>query len=126
MFRLASQALLDLPAEALAACERFLDALPPAAQEHLRAVRLFGPQARRFEPQAPFCLLALVERRSLEAKAALAVACAAMEAGGDCLVDLLLVTPEELASPAPPLARSLQNARREGVDLWLGAPGAFA
>lgn len=96
----------------------FLAALPPASSRELRAVVLYGPQARRHEPDLPFDLLLRVEHASRELKAGLSLASSAVQRERDRELRLEVVTEEEEKAPSPALQRLLQNARREGVGLW--------
>lgn len=118
MLRLSPSACSRLPAEAQAICEQFLRALPPFARWRLSVVRLFGPQARAFDPEAPFDLLLVCDERSIEVKTAVAIARSAVEAGGLHQVAVTVVSAVEAQGATGALARLLQNARREGVDLW--------
>ena len=99
--------------------ELFLGALPPFASRQVRHIRLFGPQARGFEPEVPFDLLVEVDKRSIEVKTAVAIASSAVESEGLASVFVTLVTPFERAQASGSLARTLRNAEREGLDLWL-------
>lgn len=122
MFRLASAAAARLSPEAANVAEIFLRALPPFVRERVRSVRLYGPQARRFEPETPFAFFVVADDRSIELKTALAIATNAAEADGLNAVEVTLATAGEVDAPAPMLARTLQNARREGIDLWRQEP----
>lgn len=119
MFLLDSSAASQLAPETLAAAELFLGALPPSARQHLRSVRLFGAHARRFEPEAALELLIETDRRSIEVRTALALATHAVESEGEITVQLTVVTPFEVSEATGVLARTLGNARREGLDLWV-------
>lgn len=101
------------------AAELFLGALPPSVARHLRRVRLFGLHARRFEPDAALELLVETDGRSIEVRTALALATHAVESEGAVAVELTAVTPFEAAQASGLLARTLGNARREGLDLWV-------
>ncbi len=124
MFHLAPQAALRLSPEAANVAEQFLRALPPFAREKLQDVRLFGPQARRFEPDEHFAFLVVADERSVEVKTALAIATSAAEADGLYAVDVTVATKGEVDDAPPSLARLLANARREGVELWRRRPAA--
>jgi hypothetical protein len=119
MFRLAAPAYVRLSSEAQMVAELFLSALPPFARRQIRSVRMFGPQARRFEPDAPFDLLVVADERSLEVKTSVSIAVAAVEREAQQLVQVTVATAGELDGSPAGLSRTLQNARREGVDLWL-------
>lgn len=118
MFRLVSSATVRLSPEALLVAESFLAALPPFVQRQIRSVRLFGPQARRFDPESPFDLLVYADERNVEVKTAVAIALSAVEADGLYAANATLCTPGDLRDASGQLSRLLQNAQREGVDLW--------
>ncbi len=97
----------------------FLAALPPYIRRQVRSVRLFGPQARRFDPDSPFDLLVVAEARTVEVKTGVAIAESAVEGEGLYAARTTLVTAFDLASPTGQLGRLLQNSQREGIDLWV-------
>jgi hypothetical protein len=119
MFHLASTAQARLSPEACAVAESFCGALPPYVRRQIRSIRLYGIQARRFDPDAPFELLVLADDRSLEVKTAVSIATFAVESGGLYEARATVATPAELDKPAGQLGRLLQNAQREGIDLWV-------
>jgi len=125
MLRLAAQACSRLSPEARDVAEIFLRALPPFAGGSVRAVRLYGGQARRFEPETPFDLIVLVDDRTLEVRTALAIAASVVQAETTHVVEVQSASTDDLASPPPGLARALANARREGVDLWVRTGSSF-
>lgn len=118
MFRLDVMACARLSPEAQMVSEIFLGALPPFARRHVRSIRLFGAQARRYDPEAPFDMLVLVDTRNVEVKTALAIASAAVEQEAQASIFTTLVTSFERDTASGALARTIQNAVREGVDLW--------
>lgn len=119
MFLLDPTAASQLAPETLMAAELFMGALAPSAAKHLRRVRLFGPHARRFEPEAALELLVETDKRSIEVRTALSLATQAVESEGAVVVELTVVTPFEASEATGLLARTLGNARREGLDLWV-------
>jgi hypothetical protein len=118
MFRLALQAQARLSPEACSVAELFLAAMPPYLGSRIQSVRLFGPQARRFEPDAPFDILIVAEQRSPELRMAVSIGTASVGAEGIYSANVTVTTPFEMNQPSPAVARLLQNAKREGVDLW--------
>ena len=118
MFRLAPNALARLSPEAVHLAERFLYSLSPAMRALVSEVRLFGAQARRFDPEAPFAFLVIVDDCSLPVKAAVSIARQAATGDGSFEVEVTLATPTEVDSSTGLRARLFQNARREGVELW--------
>ncbi len=118
MFRLALQAQARLSPEACSVADLFLAALPPYLLPRIQSVRLFGPQARRFEPDSSFDILIVAEERSPELRMAVSIGTAAVGAEGIYEANVTVTTPAEVNQPTPPVARLLQNARREGIDLW--------
>jgi len=122
MFRLVPSATVRLSPEALLVAESFLAALPPYVQAQIRSVRLFGPQARRFDPESPFDLLVFADERNVELKTAVAIAVSAVEAEGLYAANATLCTPGDLRDPTRLFARLLHNAEREGIDLWAREP----
>lgn len=118
MFRLALHAQARLSPEACSVAELFLAALPPYLQSRIQSVRLFGPQARRFEPEASFDFLVVADERSPELKTAVTVGTASVEREG-LFATATVTTVAEMNQPSPTVSRLLQNARREGVDLWV-------
>src|SRR4051812_46592341 len=128
MIRLGSAAQSQLSPEACQVVESFLAALPPYVQKQIRSVRLFGSQARRFDPEAPFELLVLAEARSMEVKTAVSIGVFAVESAGLYAARATVTTPDEISRPSQQLARLLRNAEREGIDLWVreSGPGGHA
>jgi hypothetical protein len=118
MFRLAPTALGRLSPEAADLAERFLFALSPAVRALVNEVRLFGAQARRYDPGAPFSLLVVVEEPSLSVKTAVSIARQAATGDGAVEVEVTMATPTELDLSTGLQGRLFQNARREGVELW--------
>lgn len=118
MLRLAPQAAARLSDEAQLVADLFLAAVPPALRKTIRCVRLFGPQARRYEAGQPFDLLVLADERTLAMKSAVSIASAAVEGEAAQSVFVTLVGVPELEQPSEHLQRALQNAEREGIDLW--------
>lgn len=118
MFRLSPVATTRLTPEAQLVCETFLGALAPFTRPKIRAVRLFGPQARRFEAEAPYDLLVVVDERSIEVRTSVAVAVSAAESQANVPVQVTVASAFEETGATGPLARLLHNARREGVELW--------
>lgn len=119
MFHLASTAQARLTPEACTVAESFCGALPPYVRRQLRSIRLFGVQARRFDPDAPFELLVLADERTVEVKTAVSIATFAVESSGLYQARATVTTPAEVDKPGPQLVRLLVNAQREGVDLWV-------
>lgn len=126
MFRLAPPAAARLSPECLHVVEQFLAALPPFTRRAVERVRLFGPQVRGYEPEAAFDVLVVAHARSLEMKTALAIATTAAEEGGQYDVRATLVTPDEWEAASGDTARTVANARREGLDLWTTPAPALA
>lgn len=124
MFRLAPGASMRLSEEALMVAETFLSALPPSARRQLRVVKLFGPQARRYDPELPFDFLIVSDDASITVRTGVAIAAAAVEGTGLHTVRLTTATASEFAHPSGTLARIKANAEREGVELWLREPVA--
>jgi hypothetical protein len=118
MFRLAPTALARLSPEAATLAERFLFSLSPAIRALVSEVRLFGTQARRFDPEAPFSFLVVVEDCTLPVKTAMSIARQAATGDGTFEVEVTLATPSEVDTSTGLRARLFQNARREGVELW--------
>jgi hypothetical protein len=118
MFRLSPAASTRLSPEALQVCETFLGALAPFTRPKIRTVRLFGAQARRFEPEEPYDLLIVVDERSIEVRTSVAVAVSAAETQANVPVQVTVASAFEESGATGPLARLLTNAKREGVELW--------
>jgi hypothetical protein len=118
MFRLEPSVQSRLSPEACLVADSFLRALPPRVRADIRSIRLYGAQARRFDPEARFDLLVVAERQNVELRTAVAIGVSAVEADGLFSATATIVTPEDVAHPRPALTRLLRNAQREGIDLW--------
>jgi hypothetical protein len=118
MFRLAAGAYSCLSEEGLMVAEQFLSALPPFAREHITQVTLFGPQARRFDSEAPFDLLVFADQGTWAVKTGVSIAVSAIESSGLYTARATIATAFERRDPSTTLRRLLQNAEREGVELW--------
>jgi hypothetical protein len=126
MFRLEATAYKRLSDEALMVAEQFLGALPPYARQQLHSVRLFGVQARRFDPEAPFELLIVADQDTWAVKTGISIAVSAVESSGLYTAHTTLATTADLAQPTALLRRTLQNADREGLELWRRAQDVAA
>lgn len=124
MFRLAPSAYLRLSDEAIMVAEQFLGALPPSSRRLIQLVKLFGPQARRYDPDLPFDLLIVSDDASITVRTGVAIGVAAVESGGIHTARLTTATASEYANASGTLSRIRQNAEREGVDLWVRAAPA--
>lgn len=119
MFALNALAMTRLESEGVMTAEAFLGALPPFAKNMVRRVRLFGPHAREFEPEVDFELLVEVDARTVEVRTAVAIAASAVAEQALPRIAPTLVTPFEKTNATGVLARTLQSAEREGLDLWV-------
>jgi hypothetical protein len=124
MFRLAPSASLRLSDEAIMVAEQFLGALPPSSRRHIQLVKLFGPQARRYDPELPFDFLIVSDDASITVRTGVAIAVAAVESGGLHSARITSATASEYQNASGTLSRIRQNAEREGVDLWVRPPAA--
>jgi hypothetical protein len=97
----------------------FLSALPRQVERSIRSIRLFGPQARRFDPESPFDLLVVADAGDPGLRTAVAIGVSAVESGGLYEATATVASAAELERPTPHLSRLLRNAAREGVDLWV-------
>lgn len=125
MFRLEASAVAELEPDSLAAAESFLSALPPQLSRQVARVRLFGSHARRFEPDAAFELLLEVDKSTVEVKTGVSIATDVVEAQSLVTAAVTVVTAFEAQNASGLLSRTLRNAEREGLDLWV-RPGRGA
>lgn len=123
MFLLEALAVAQLEPESLAAAESFLGALPPHLIRQVARVRLFGPHARRHEPGAAFELLVEIDKPSVEVRTGVSIASSFVEAQSELTMAVTLVTAFEAQHASGLLSRTLQNAEREGLDLWVRPAG---
>lgn len=121
MFRVLPSALVALSPEACTVAESFVASLPAKAATQIRSIRLFGIQARRFDPEAVFEFLIVSDERSVEVRTAVGVARSAVESEGLYTTAITVATADEFAGPPDKQGRALRNARREGVDIWVRA-----
>ena len=119
MFRLSSSAYLRLSEEAVMVAELFLGALPPSARRQLQLVKLFGPQARRYDPELPFDFLIVSDEASITVRTGVAIGVAAVESSGLHKARLTAATASEYRNATGTLGRIKANAEREGVELWV-------
>lgn len=116
MLRASSRAVRRLAPEVEDVIHRFFEALPAVAESLFASVILYGPQARRYEPEETFCLLVVLSENSVRTKAALALAADAASLRGKLDVQVTSATLDELVQPS--IARLVSSAKREGLMLW--------
>lgn len=119
MFLLEASAVALLEPESLTSAESFVGALPPHLVRQVARVRLFGSHARRFDPDADFEILIEVDKPSTEVKIGVSIASSVVEAQDIVTMAVTLVTAFEVQNASGLLARTLRNAEREGLDLWV-------
>jgi hypothetical protein len=124
MLDIVPDAAARLDPEVHKALERFVTALPAMAARRLRHVSLYGPQARRWDPEARFDLLVVADDRTVETRMALDLATRALEDDGRVTADVTLASAFEVSQPTGLLRRLLDTARREEVVLWRRAAAA--